>query len=474
MPSTLAGTHDPAVEIKRLDPEVTNRTHGYPGLPRGTNVLVTTGGAVSEATVSLLKSAGCTVTVLGIAAAPTTASGCILAAGVAIDREACTRAVEGKAVVVHAGSPPAAPVEALAEATRNLLDAAAVAGVRGFVYASSASVVFGGQDLKTVSEDAAPYPRRFADPAAAAIAESEQAVLDSNAKETGGSSGGGGGSGAMLTCSIRAASLYGAETGDEPEERSLLPRLASRARDGARPIGDGKNVVDFVYAGNAAHALLLAAEALLEAPAEAAAVAGRSFFVTDVEPVPFAEFSGRALSRLGYPAPGGTGGGSAGIPVMLAAVLAFLLRVVALVVSPVFEFRPALTALRVAEDSTVRRFDTSRASKDLGYAPLWSQEEALDISLHAATALRNPRAKLKHIGPFSAAEVARHSSEDDAWIIVDGKVYDVTPYLEAHPGGDALLRNAGGDSTKGMHGPQHPASAMEILEQHYIGVLEET
>lgn len=52
------------------------------------------------------------------------------------------------------------------------------------------------------------------------------------------------------------------------------------------------------------------------------------------------------------------------------------------------------------------------------------------------------------------------------------QVYDVTPYLGQHPGGDAILRNAGGDSTKGMHGPQHPAQAMEILEQHFIGLLE--
>lgn len=126
------------VEIKRLDPDILNRTHEYPGLPRGTNVLVTAGGAVSEATVSLLKSAGCAVTILGTASAATAAPGCSLAAGSAMDREACAKAVEGKAVVVHAGSPPAASSGAVVDSTRNLLEAAAVAGVRGFVYASSA------------------------------------------------------------------------------------------------------------------------------------------------------------------------------------------------------------------------------------------------------------------------------------------------------------------------------------------------
>lgn len=139
MTSTPAGTdHDPVVEIKRLDPDIVNRTHEYPGLPRGTNVLVTAGGAVSEATVSLLKSAGCTVTVLGTATAAAAAPGCALAAGSATDREACAKAVEGKAVVVHAGSLSPASVGAVTEATRNLLEAAAVAGVRGFVYTSSA------------------------------------------------------------------------------------------------------------------------------------------------------------------------------------------------------------------------------------------------------------------------------------------------------------------------------------------------
>lgn len=32
------------------------------------------------------------------------------------------------------------------------------------------------------------------------------------------------------------------------------------------------------------------------------------------------------------------------------------------------------------------------------------------------------------------------------------QVYDVTPYVEEHPGGDAILAHAGDDSTEGFYG----------------------
>lgn len=35
----------------------------------------------------------------------------------------------------------------------------------------------------------------------------------------------------------------------------------------------------------------------------------------------------------------------------------------------------------------------------------------------------------------SHEEITRHRREGDAWIVVDGKVYDVTHFLEVHPGG---------------------------------------
>lgn len=75
------------------------------------------------------------------------------------------------------------------------------------------------------------------------------------------------------------------------------------------------------------------------------------------------------------------------------------------------------------------------------------------------------------LGKLSLEHVATHNTEKDAWIIVDGKVYDVTEYVDLHPGGDAILRNVGADSSVGFHGPQHPSSASDILSRYLVGEI---
>jgi cytochrome b involved in lipid metabolism len=43
----------------------------------------------------------------------------------------------------------------------------------------------------------------------------------------------------------------------------------------------------------------------------------------------------------------------------------------------------------------------------------------------------------------------QHNKKDDAWSAFNGKVYNITPYLPFHPGGEKeLMRVAGRDGTK--------------------------
>ena len=44
----------------------------------------------------------------------------------------------------------------------------------------------------------------------------------------------------------------------------------------------------------------------------------------------------------------------------------------------------------------------------------------------------------------TVAEVAKHNTASDCWIIIDGKVYDVTSWVSKHPGGDAIILAYGG------------------------------
>ncbi|KAL9268534.1 Cytochrome B5-like protein [Drosera capensis] len=73
---------------------------------------------------------------------------------------------------------------------------------------------------------------------------------------------------------------------------------------------------------------------------------------------------------------------------------------------------------------------------------------------------------------YSKAEVSLHNKRTDCWIIIKDKVYDVTSYVEEHPGGDAILVHAGDDSTEGFFGPQHATRVFDMIEDFYIGDLD--
>lgn len=56
---------------------------------------------------------------------------------------------------------------------------------------------------------------------------------------------------------------------------------------------------------------------------------------------------------------------------------------------------------------------------------------------------------------YSLASVAKHNTPEDCWVIVRGKVYDVTPWVPKHPGGALIYINAGKDCTQ-LFDSYHP------------------
>ncbi|XP_022156634.1 cytochrome B5-like protein isoform X2 [Momordica charantia] len=72
---------------------------------------------------------------------------------------------------------------------------------------------------------------------------------------------------------------------------------------------------------------------------------------------------------------------------------------------------------------------------------------------------------------YSKAEVSVHNKRTDCWIIIKNKVYDVSSYVDEHPGGDAILTHAGDDATEGFYGPQHGTRVFDVVEDFCIGDL---
>ena len=57
---------------------------------------------------------------------------------------------------------------------------------------------------------------------------------------------------------------------------------------------------------------------------------------------------------------------------------------------------------------------------------------------------------------------------------LNDRVYDVTEFLDEHPGGEKILiRNAGIDSTEEFEEIGHSSDARELLQEYLIGELQE-
>ncbi|KAF8377616.1 hypothetical protein HHK36_030998 [Tetracentron sinense] len=74
---------------------------------------------------------------------------------------------------------------------------------------------------------------------------------------------------------------------------------------------------------------------------------------------------------------------------------------------------------------------------------------------------------------FTLSQVAQHKSKKDCWFVINGRVLNVTKFLEEHPGGEeVLIESAGKDATKDFEVIGHSKAAQNMLLKYQVGVLQ--
>ncbi len=100
-----------------------------------------------------------------------------------------------------------------------------------------------------------------------------------------------------------------------------------------------------------------------------------------------------------------------------------------------------------------------------------------NIKSNSSSLNTNSNSNLNNQVDLTLAEVSKHNTLADCWMMINNKVYDITPYSSSHPGGQGTIdMGCGKDATslydtKAGQGNTHSANANSLLANYYIGDL---
>jgi len=268
------------------------------------------------------------------------------------DQRAVSDACVGKEMVFHVAAKPPfwGPYEEYFQTnvvgTQNVIAACHEREVSCLVHTSSPSVISGGKGSIEGVDETAPYPNTFPTSYHETKALGEQKVIAASRD-------------GLRTIILRPHLIWG------PGDPNFTPRILARSGK-LLQVGDGKNLVDTIYIDNAAHAHLLAANAL-EARAD---LSGNIYFISQDQPVFLWDMINGILKAGGKPPV--TRSVSSKTAYAVGAILEFVYRLFHI------KSEPKMARFVAHELSSAHWFDISAAKRDLGYEPRVSIEEGME------------------------------------------------------------------------------------------------
>jgi nucleoside-diphosphate-sugar epimerase len=263
-------------------------------------------------------------------------------------------ALEGAEVVVHCAAKVGdwGPVEDYravnVEGLRNLLEACKNRPLRRFVHLSSLGVYAARHHHGTTEDE--PLPAQHMDGYTQTKVEAEQLALLYYREHR------------VPVVVLRPGFVYG------PRDRTVLPRMIQTLREGQmRYLGGGRRALNTIYVGNLIDAIFLAAEQRGDGGL------GQVYNLTDGEAVSKRQFIDAVADGLGLARP------TRSLPLWLARVIAWAMERKARRAGATKA--PRLTQARLKLFGLNLDFDITRARRDLGYAPRFRFEQAMQETM---------------------------------------------------------------------------------------------
>ena len=89
-----------------------------------------------------------------------------------------------------------------------------------------------------------------------------------------------------------------------------------------------------------------------------------------------------------------------------------------------------------------------------------------NILANGTTTTSNPTSKRSVL---TLAQVSQHNSPSDCYLIIKGVVYDVSSYINRHPGGSNNIVSSCGTEVTGIFASIHSNAAWNLLKNYQVG-----
>jgi len=232
--------------------------------------------------------------------------------------------------------------------TENVISACLTNGIHKLVFTSSPSVTHADGDIEG-GDESLPYAEHYNSPYPATKALAEQMIMAANCPE-------------LHTVSLRPHLIWG------PGDNHLLPKLLERAKSGKLKLPGPEKLIDTIYIDNAAKVHLLALDRLQSDPE---IVGGKTYFVSNDEPLPQSQIIGGLLK-------------AAGLEVDIQSISPRIAIAAGTLLETGWKLfglksEPPITRWSAEHLSTAHWYDISAAKRDLGYTIETSIAEGLEL-----------------------------------------------------------------------------------------------